>query len=105
MNRTSPRAPKGEAMPTSRAKSSSAGLTPKRLRVARAACALLFLLTCSLALTPTKARTQEHTRPRRTDQPDDPQNQNQTNGSKAQDSKTQDSGAVDDDEVVTINAS
>jgi VWFA-related protein len=66
----------------------------------RAACALLLLLTCTLALTPTKARTQDHTRPRRTAQSDDSPNQNQTNGTKAQDSES-----VDDDEVVTINAS
>ena len=93
-------------MPTSRAKSSRAGLTSARARVVYAACALLFLLTCALALTPTKARTQEdHTRPRRTDQPNDPRNQNQSNGTKAQDSKAQDSDSVDDDEVVTINAS
>lgn len=85
-------------MPSSRAKRSRAGLTSARMR---AACALLLLLTGTLALTPTKARTQDHTRPRRADQPNDSPNQNQSNGTKGHDSESVD----DDDEVVTINAS
>jgi Ca-activated chloride channel family protein len=64
------------------------------------------VFACLLAFTPTRARTQDRTRPRRTAQQTDsqkqtgPQNQNQTNVA-----KPQDSDAVDDDEVVTINAS
>lgn len=84
-------------MPSLRAKSSRVGLTS-----VCAACALLLLLTCALALTPTKAHTQDYTRPRRTAQPNDSPTQNQSNGAKQQDTQTVDD---DDDEVVTINAS
>jgi Ca-activated chloride channel family protein len=58
------------------------------------------VFACLLALTPTRARTQDRTRPRRAAQSTGSQNQNQTN-----DAKPRDSDAVDDDEVVTINAS
>lgn len=89
-------------MPRPCAKRSRSGLTP-----ARAACALLLLATCLLALTPSKAQTQEdHTRPRRAAQQSDAQKQS---GPPAQNqnsaAKPQDSADDDDDEVVTINAS
>jgi VWFA-related protein len=85
-------------MPSSRAERARDGLTRGRARAAHFACALPLLLTCALALAPTKARTQDRTRPRRAAQTGDAQNQ--TNPAKPQPSES-----VDDDEVVTINAS
>jgi VWFA-related protein len=60
------------------------------------------IFACLLALTPTRARTQDRTRPRRAAQSNDAQTQSQTNGAKQQ---QQNAEADDDDEVVTINAS
>ena len=94
-------------MPSSRAEQTRLRLTPRCTRVCRAACAFTLLFACLLALTPSKARTQDHTRPRRTAQSNDSPNQNQDSGKQNQTggSKRQDADAVDDDEVVTINAS
>ena len=64
-------------------------------------CCVVF--ACLLALTPTRARTQDRTRPRRAAQSNDSQNRNQTNGAKQQNAEAADDD--DDDEVVTINAS
>jgi Ca-activated chloride channel family protein len=87
-------------MPSSRVERTGAVSTPRRARAVRVACALTLLLSCALALAPAKARTQDHTRPRRTAQSNYSPDQNQSKAA-----KPQDSGAVDDDEVVTINAS
>jgi VWFA-related protein len=100
-------------MPSARAKRTRVVPTLRRTRGAGAACALLIIFTFLLALAPSKARTQDHTRPRRTSLSSDATNQsaapkkdesgasrNQTSGT-----KKQDADAVDDDEVVTINAS
>ncbi len=55
---------------------------------------------------PTTARMQDHTRPRRTSQQDDARKQpGQSQQNQSNTTKPQDSDAVDDDEVVTINAS
>jgi Ca-activated chloride channel family protein len=106
-------------MPSSRFERTGPGLTLRRTRAAHTACALLVVFTLLLALTPSKARTQGNTRPRRTLQPNDSTNrnaappdganganQNRANGAnQSNGAKRQDAEAVDDDEVVTINAS
>ena len=94
-------------MSSSRANPSRVELTPRSTRVVQTACALALFFACVLALTPSSASTQDHTRPRRTAQQLDaqkqpvPPTQNQANPAKPQDS----GDADDDDEVVTINAS
>jgi VWFA-related protein len=87
-------------MPSSRVERTGAVSTPRRARAARVACALTLLLSCALALAPAKARTQDQTRPRRTAQSNYSPDQNQSGPAKPQGSE-----AVDDEEVVTINAS
>jgi Ca-activated chloride channel family protein len=103
-------------MSSSRFERTRAGLTLRRARAAHTACAFLLLFASFLALAPSKARTQSNTRPRRTLQTNDSTNRNAApsdgvNGNRANGAnqsngtKRQDAEAVDDDEVVTINAS
>ena len=93
-------------MPSPRAKRSRVELNPRRTHVSKAACALTLLFACLLALTPTTARMQDHTRPRRTSQQDDTKKQSgQSNQNQTSATKPQAPDAVDDDDVVTINAS